>query len=37
MKNGSAHFFKMEASDYKLLDHPEEYILNKGGHIVFAF
>lgn len=29
-------FFKMEASDYKMLDHPEEYIINKGGHIVFA-
>jgi N-acetylglutamate synthase-like GNAT family acetyltransferase len=26
----------MEASDYKMLDHPEEYIINKGGHIVFA-
>lgn len=29
-------FFKMEESDYKMLDHPEEFILNKGGHIVFA-
>jgi len=29
-------FFVMEASDYKLLDNPEEHILNKGGHIVFA-
>lgn len=29
-------FFVMEASDYKLLDHPEEEILNKGGHIAFA-
>ncbi|TZF92791.1 GNAT family N-acetyltransferase [Chryseobacterium panacisoli] len=29
-------FFVMEAGDYKLLDNPEEYILNKGGHIVFA-
>ncbi|WP_300691870.1 GNAT family N-acetyltransferase [Chryseobacterium sp.] len=29
-------FFVMEAGDYKLLDHPEEEILNKGGHIVFA-
>ncbi|AZB24062.1 GNAT family N-acetyltransferase [Chryseobacterium bernardetii] len=29
-------FFIMEASDYKLLDNPEEYILNKGGHIIFA-
>ena len=31
-----SRFFKMEASDYKMLDHPEEYIINKGGHIVFA-
>ncbi|SMO56191.1 Acetyltransferase (GNAT) family protein [Chryseobacterium rhizoplanae] len=29
-------FFVMEAGDYKLLDNPEEHILNKGGHIVFA-
>ncbi|UKB79760.1 GNAT family N-acetyltransferase [Chryseobacterium sp. MEBOG07] len=29
-------FFVMEASDYKLLDHPEEQILNKGGYIAFA-
>lgn len=29
-------FFKMEASDYKMLDNPEDYIINKGGHIVFA-
>lgn len=29
-------FFVMEAGDYKLLDNPEEEILNKGGHIVFA-
>ncbi|MGG5209419.1 GNAT family N-acetyltransferase [Chryseobacterium sp. MIQD13] len=29
-------FFTMEAGDYKLLDNPEEYIINKGGHIVFA-
>lgn len=29
-------FFVMEAGDYKLLDHPEEEILNKGGHIAFA-
>lgn len=26
----------MEAADYKSLDHPEEYILHKGGHILFA-
>lgn len=29
-------FFVMEAGDYKLLDHPEEEILNKGGYIAFA-
>jgi len=29
-------FFKMEESDYKMLDNPEDYIINKGGHIVFA-
>ncbi|WP_426476482.1 GNAT family N-acetyltransferase [Chryseobacterium sp. CBSDS_008] len=29
-------FFVMEPGDYKLLDHPEEEIINKGGHIVFA-
>ncbi|WP_343680980.1 GNAT family N-acetyltransferase [Chryseobacterium arthrosphaerae] len=29
-------FFVMEAGDYKILDHPEEEILAKGGHIVFA-
>ncbi len=29
-------YFKMEAADYKALDHPEEYILNKGGFIFIA-
>ncbi|HCA08937.1 GNAT family N-acetyltransferase [Chryseobacterium sp.] len=29
-------FFTMEAGDYKLLDNPEEQIIDKGGHIVFA-
>jgi DNA-binding MarR family transcriptional regulator/N-acetylglutamate synthase-like GNAT family acetyltransferase len=29
-------YFKMEATDYKSLDHPDEYILNKGGHILIA-
>lgn len=29
-------FFKMEESDYKMLGHPQEYILDKGGYIVFA-
>ena len=30
-------YFTMEESDFKALDHPEEYILNKGGAILFAF
>lgn len=29
-------YFKMEETDYKSLDHPEDYILNKGGHILIA-
>ncbi len=29
-------WFKMEESDYRSLDHPEEYILNKQGHIFIA-
>lgn len=29
-------FFTMEEGDYKLLNHPEEQILDKGGYIVFA-
>jgi N-acetylglutamate synthase-like GNAT family acetyltransferase len=29
-------FFKMEEADYHALDHPEEYILSKGGHILMA-
>ncbi|MBV8327148.1 GNAT family N-acetyltransferase [Chryseobacterium sp.] len=29
-------FFVMEPSDYKLLDNPEEQIINKGGYIGFA-
>lgn len=29
-------YFKMEAADYKALDHPEEYILNPGGEILVA-
>ncbi|HEU4552301.1 MAG TPA: bifunctional helix-turn-helix transcriptional regulator/GNAT family N-acetyltransferase [Chitinophaga sp.] len=29
-------YFKMEAADYKALDHPKEYILDKGGHILMA-
>jgi len=29
-------YFKMEDSDYKALDYPEDYILNKGGAILVA-
>jgi GNAT superfamily N-acetyltransferase len=29
-------YFTMEETDYKALDHPEEYILNKGGKILVA-
>ncbi|WP_222167208.1 bifunctional helix-turn-helix transcriptional regulator/GNAT family N-acetyltransferase [Edaphocola aurantiacus] len=31
-----SNYFKMEAADYKALDHPEEYILHKGGQILVA-
>ncbi len=29
-------YFVMEAADYAALDHPDEYILQKGGHILVA-
>jgi DNA-binding MarR family transcriptional regulator len=29
-------YFKMEEADYKALDHPQEYILDRGGHIFMA-
>ena len=29
-------YFKMEEADYKELDHPKEYILDKGGEILVA-
>jgi N-acetylglutamate synthase-like GNAT family acetyltransferase len=29
-------YFKMEEADHQSLDHPEEYILDKGGHISIA-
>lgn len=29
-------YFKMEDADYKALDHPDRYILSKGGHIMVA-
>jgi DNA-binding MarR family transcriptional regulator/GNAT superfamily N-acetyltransferase len=29
-------YFKMEEADYKSLDHPQSYILDRGGHILVA-
>ena len=29
-------YFKMEEADHKSLDHPQEYILDKGGYILIA-
>jgi len=29
-------WFKMEDADYKILDHPEEYVIDGGGYILFA-
>lgn len=29
-------FFHMEEADYQVLDHPQEYILDKGGYILVA-
>lgn len=29
-------YFKMEAADFKALDHPQEYILDRGGLILVA-
>lgn len=29
-------YFTMEDMDYQALDHPKKYILDKGGHILFA-
>lgn len=31
-----SRYFKMEEADYKALDHPQEYILDKGGYIFVA-
>jgi GNAT superfamily N-acetyltransferase len=31
-----SQYFEMEESDHKALDHPEEYILEKGGRILIA-
>ena len=29
-------YFEMEEADFKVLDHPQEYILDKGGYIAIA-
>jgi len=29
-------YFEMEATDHKVLDHPEQYIIDSGGEILFA-
>ena len=29
-------YFKMEDADHQILDHPEAYVLDKGGYILFA-
>jgi GNAT superfamily N-acetyltransferase len=29
-------YFEMEEADYKSLDHPKEYVLDRGGHILIA-
>jgi GNAT superfamily N-acetyltransferase/DNA-binding MarR family transcriptional regulator len=31
-----SRYFKMEEADYRALDHPQSYILDKGGHILVA-
>ena len=31
-----SQYFKMEEADYRSLDHPQEYILDKGGFILIA-
>lgn len=35
-KEWIANYFEMEEADYKALDHPQEYILDKGGKIFIA-
>ncbi|WP_292010212.1 bifunctional helix-turn-helix transcriptional regulator/GNAT family N-acetyltransferase [Chryseobacterium sp.] len=35
-KEWISNYFKMEEADYKALDHPKEYILDKGGKILIA-
>jgi GNAT superfamily N-acetyltransferase len=31
-----SEYFEMEETDHKVLDHPEDYILDSGGEILFA-
>ena len=31
-----SEYFEMEETDHKVLDHPEQYILDSGGEILFA-
>ena len=31
-----SRWFRMEAADYDVLEHPQDYILDKGGHILMA-
>lgn len=31
-----SHYFEMESSDYKVLDHPQTSIIEPGGHIYIA-
>jgi DNA-binding MarR family transcriptional regulator/GNAT superfamily N-acetyltransferase len=35
-KTWITQYFKMEEADHKSLDHPQEYILDKGGYILMA-
>jgi GNAT superfamily N-acetyltransferase len=30
------HYFHLEAADLRVLDHPEEYVIQRGGHILLA-
>ncbi|WP_236704902.1 MarR family winged helix-turn-helix transcriptional regulator [Hymenobacter sp. AT01-02] len=30
------HYFRLEPTDLKALDHPDEYIIQRGGHILLA-
>jgi len=35
-KEWMSTYFKMKEADYRSLDNPQEYILDKGGHILVA-